>query len=126
MRMFGIFGKKAKYKTFNWFENFMGGHINIGNITIYGANAMCWAVNISTKKYGYICFSLPSIRRKKYKYDNYFYLSPNATPWACTYYLGSNKYEKVRAQIRKIKFGHNYNSFDEKISKELRKINDFI
>lgn len=110
MRMFGIIGKKAEYETMNWWENFMSGHISIGPITIYGANAMNWAVNISTRKWGYICFSLPSMRRRKYKIGHYFYLSPNGTPWACTYYRGSDKKEVIRAQIRKMNFGHGFNS----------------
>lgn len=50
-----------KYKSLNWFENFMSGHLSIGNITIYGSNDMCWSVNIKTRKLGYVCFTLPSI-----------------------------------------------------------------
>ena len=124
MRMFGIFGKKVKYETFNWWENFMSGHISIGKMTIYGANAMCWAVNIRTKKWGYICFSLPSIRRKKFKMGNYFYLSPNGAFWACTYYRGSDKKEKIRAEIRKLNFGHNFNTNNELTYRKLRCLND--
>jgi hypothetical protein len=108
--MFGFFGKKAKYESFNWWENFMSGHISIYNITIFGANAMNWAVNIRTKKWGYICFTLPSIRRYKSNQGHYFYLSPNATPWACTYYIGCDKKEEIRAKIRKLNFGHNFNT----------------
>lgn len=118
-----IWGITKKYKSMSWFENFMGGHLNIGKyITIYGANAMCWAVNIYTKKYGYICFSLPSIDRWKRKWGMYFYLSPNGTPWASTYYRGIDKREKERAFFRKSNFGHNFNV--DKLEKELRQIND--
>lgn len=94
----------------------MGGHISIGNLTIFGSNAMNWAVNISTKKWGYICFTLPVAsrfrrdRNGKLYFDWYFYLSPNATPWACTFYRGRNKEEVIRAQIRKLNFGHNFDS----------------
>jgi len=42
MRMFGFFGRKAKYEGLSWWENFMGGHITIGRVTIYGENAMRW------------------------------------------------------------------------------------
>ncbi len=111
MRMFWLFGKKAKYEGLNWFE--MGGHITIGKMTIYGANAMCWAVNIRTKKWGYICFTLPSIRRRKYKFGHYFYLSPNGTPCACTYYRGIDKNERIRADIRKLNLGHNFDANNE-------------
>lgn len=123
MRMFGLIGRKAKYESFNWFENFMGGHISIGNITIWGANAMCWAVTIHTKRWGYICFSLPSVRRHRAGWGHYFYLSPNGTPWACTYYRGLDDEEKIRAQIRKLNFGHNFNTNDEETYKKLRCLN---
>ena len=122
--MFGFFGRKAKYKTFNWFENFMGGHIHFWNITIFGANAMCWAVEIRTKRFGYVCFSLPSIRRKKEKRGSYFYLSPTGTPWASTYYRGSDKKEKIRAEIRLLNFGHNFNVNDKKTYQALRCLNN--
>lgn len=117
MRMFGFFGPKAKYSTFSWWENFMGGHLNIGKrLTIYGDNAMCWAVNIRTKRWGVVCFTLPSIRRWKRNklrpgaWPFYFYISPNGTPWAATYYLGGDKKEGIRAQIRKLNFGHNFDT----------------
>lgn len=108
----------------NWWENFMCGHISIGPITIWGANAMCWAVTIHTKRWGYICFSLPSLRRKKAKLGHYFYLSPNGTPWACTYYRGYNKKEVIRAQIRKMNFGHGFKSNDEETYQRLRCLNE--
>jgi hypothetical protein len=114
MRMFGFFGRKAEYTTFSWWENFMGGHINIGNrITIFGENAMHWAVEIRTKKYGVIVFTLPVKTFGKY-YGCHIYCSPNGTPWACTYYKSiwkeDNKAEEIRATIRKINFGHNFNT----------------
>lgn len=106
------------------------GHLNIGPMTIYGANAMNWTVNIRTKRWGYICFTLPAIARfrrdrytNKLTYHWYFYLSPNATPWACTFYRGSDKQERIRAQIRKLNFGHGCNSDSEKLYKKLRAIN---
>lgn len=122
MRMFWLFGKKAKYDTFNWWENFMGGHLNIGKLTIFGDNAMCWAVNYRTKKWGYVCFTLPSIKRKKMKMPYYLYLSPNGTPWASTFYIGGNKNERIRAQIRKLNFGHGFNT--NKNEYKLRALND--
>ena len=119
-----IWGINKTYQTMNWWENFMGGHISIGPITIWGANAMCWAVTIHTKRWGYICFSLPSLRRKKAKLHNYFYLSPNGTPWACTYYRGGNKKEVIRAQIRKMNFGHNFDTQIPKNYDRLRCLNE--
>jgi hypothetical protein len=44
------------------------------------------------------------------KMNRYFYLSPNGTPWACTYYRGYNKNEQIRADIRKMHLGHGFNT----------------
>lgn len=94
----------------------MGGHITIGNVTIFGANAMSWAVNIRTKKFGYICFTLPALSRwrttksGKKTFEWYFYLSPNGTPWAATFYRGSIGAYKRNAEVRRLKFGHGFDS----------------
>lgn len=96
--------------TFNKFarkRSSLRGHWNIGkNITLYGANAMSWAVNIHTKRWGWIHFTIPLLS----KWSFCFYVSPNATPWACTYYWGKDRDERIRAQIRKFNFGHNFNT----------------
>jgi len=64
------------------------GHINIGRrVTIYGDNAMHFAVNVWTHRWGYICFR-PSTRRHGHWNRWYFYVSPNATPWAATWGCG--------------------------------------
>lgn len=98
-----------------------GGHFHIGNrITVYwGNNAMHWAVNIYTKKYGYIC-AHPRTKAE----PAYFYLSPNATPWASTFYIGSDKDEYVRSRIRKTCFGHNFSldEFDDNYGMKNREI----
>jgi hypothetical protein len=115
-----IWGINKKYSGLSWWANFMGGHITFLNITIFGANAMSWAVNITTKKYGVICFSLPFlanyrvVSRHDYKkrWDLYLYFSPNGTPSASTFYWGTlNKSESIRAQIRKMNLGHNFNAY---------------
>lgn len=110
-----VFFSFKNWKTslgISWMELF-GGYINIGPITIYGANAMNWAVNIRTKRWGAICFTLPVLARwrkgrhdGKWHYNWYFYLSYNCTPWGSTFYRGSDKSEVIRAQIRKLNFGH--------------------
>lgn len=110
-----IWGITKKYHTLSWWENFMGGHITFGPITIFGANAMNWTVQAKTP-IGYLCFTLPVIAR--YRYDRngkkwwqwYAYLSPNGTPWACTWYIGSNTEEKIRARIRRYNFGHGFDT----------------
>jgi hypothetical protein len=126
MRSFLLVGKKAKYPALSWWENFMGGHLKIGDkITIYGENAMHWAVQIYTKKYGYIVFTLPLRTFGKY-WGCHIYFSPNGTPWASTYYKSlwkeNNKGEEKRAKIRKEKFGHNFNTDINR--DELRRINN--
>lgn len=90
-------------------ENFLSGHISIGNLTIYGRNAMHWGVNLYTKKYGYICFRLPLPCFGRW-WPLYFYCSPNATPWASTFMLGRKHDQEnwCRARIRYSCFGHNF------------------
>jgi len=78
---------RKRYKGLSWFENFMGGHVNIFNITIYGENAMHWGVTIKTSRWGYICFRLP-FRCFGDWHKLYFYCSPDATPSEATYTLG--------------------------------------
>lgn len=122
--------ESIKYKYLNFWHAFFGGHISFLNITIFGSNAMNWTVNIRTKKYGAICFTLPTLSRftkdrytKKYRFDWYFYLSPNGTPWASTYYIGSSKKENIRAKIRFLHFGHNFDSWS-KLNNELHELNN--
>lgn len=124
--MFGFFGKKAKYPGLSWWVNFAGGHINIGKrITIFGENAMHWAIEIRTKRFGVIVFTLPVRTFGKY-WGCHIYFSPNGTPWASTFYKSiwkeNNKAEEVRAKIRKMNFGHNFNTDVNRA--RLRKLND--
>ncbi len=109
-----IWGINKKYKALSWWENFMGGHLSIGNLTIFGSNSMCWTIQYYTKRWGYVCITLPSWARFKRKWDFYIYFSPNATPWACTMYIGTDKNEKLRAKIRNINFGHAFNTDDKR------------
>lgn len=113
MRIWGI---HKEYKSLSWWENFMGGHISVGHLTVFGANAMRWSGHYWTKRWGFICFTLPvaarwrtNSRGQKF-WQWYFYLSPNATPWAATFYRGSDKNEVIRAQIRKLNFGHGFST----------------
>jgi len=78
MRIWGI---NKRYNSLSWLENFMSGHVNLWKITIYGENAMNWAVNIRIGK-GHLCFTLPTWRRVIKKDGWYVYFSPDATPTA--------------------------------------------
>lgn len=100
---------KKKYPNLSFQENFLGEHISIGRLTIYGENAMHWGVTFWTKRWGYICFRLP-FRCFKQWWSLYFYLSPNGTPGASTLYCGSSQDERKYAPIRRKRFGHNFNT----------------
>ncbi|MGE5422736.1 MAG: hypothetical protein ACM3QW_05710 [Ignavibacteriales bacterium] len=108
-------------------EDKLDGHISIGNLTVFGANAMRWGCHYWTKKWGYICFRLP-LPYNGVWCPLYFYISPNATPWAATFMLGRkhNSRDWALSRIRRIKFGHNFRVNDEEIYTRLCEINDFI
>ena len=81
---------KKKYPSLSFAENFLGGHLTIGPVTVYGENAMHWAVNIRTRK-GWFCFRLP-FRSYGYWWPLYCYLSPDATPTRATkWFWGKGK-----------------------------------
>jgi len=81
---------KKKYPGLSFAENFLGGHICIGPITIFGENAMHWGVDIRIKRWGFICFRLP-FRCFKRWWPLYFYVSPNGTPQHATFWLFGKK-----------------------------------
>lgn len=122
-------------KIGNFLQKAIGGHVSIGKLTVYGDNAMHFGVTYWTMKYGYICFRLPIFcgivdyflyGDIPYWRPLYFYVSPNATPWAATFMLGKN--HDVRdwalARARKARFGHNFNT--EQHREELHKINQIL
>ena len=116
---------KKKYQTMSFTENFLSGDVEIGPVTIYGDNAMQWAVNISSKRFGYICFRLPFFSHRAW-WPLYFYCSPNATPWAATFMLGKkhSKRDYDLAPVRRRKLGHNFDTNDLINKTILNKIND--
>ena len=81
---------KKKYPSLSFAENFLGGRRNIDKITIYGENAMHWAVNMRTRRWGWVCFRLP-VRCFGRWWPLYFYCSPNATPKNATFWLFGRK-----------------------------------
>ena len=111
----------------NWIKKIISSYINIGNITIYGRNAMHFGVTIHTKKWGYICFRLP-LRCFGRWWPLYLYFSPNATPWASTFMLGKkhDRNDWALSRIRRIKFGHGFRCWDDEIREKLHKINNLI
>ena len=75
---------KKRYQSLSFAENFLGGHVTIGPVTIYGENAMHWAVNIKIRD-GWFCFRLP-IRCFGAWWPLYCYFSPDATPTRATWW----------------------------------------
>lgn len=112
------------------------GHFTIGNLTIFGDNAMHFGCHYWTKKYGYICWRLPlpvgiadKIRYGSYEklrwVPLYFYISRNATPWAAVFMIGKKHSpgDWALARLRRRYFGWNYNGDDEYEHALLFKIN---
>ncbi len=90
-----------------WFS----GHWVCGPVTVYGKNAMHWAMNIHTR-YGYLCLH-PTVKLWGQWWPWYAYLSPNATPWAATWGVGPGLDEPRRnIQWRREALGHGFAAND--------------
>lgn len=74
----------------NFLEKYLGGHINIGRLIIYGFNAMHVAFNYMTDK-TYICFHPPMHCFGKW-WPWYLYISRNATPQLAIWGTGPGFY----------------------------------
>jgi len=96
----------------DFLEKYLGGHISIGNITIYGWNAMHVAIQIWTKRWGFICFHPPG-RLLGYgkRCPWYFYISPNATPWGASFGFGPgiDREDKLRIYMRRNHYARCWN-----------------
>lgn len=68
-----------------WQDRWFTGHISLGPVTIYGANAMHWEINIRTR-WGFVCLH-PTTRTFGCRWPWYFRVSPDATPQAATFDL---------------------------------------
>lgn len=86
------------------------GHLSIGPVTIYGRNAMHWAVDIRTRR-GTLCLR-PTTWTFGVRWPWYLYLSPNATPWAATFAIGPGVAvaEKLLSPVRRALFGFRYDT----------------
>lgn len=67
----------AKYEK-RWQDRIMPGHITIGPVTLYGANAMHWTLEVSTP-WGFLC-AHPTTHTFGGKWPWKVFLSPDATP----------------------------------------------
>jgi len=82
-----------------WQDRLFRGHVSFGDplnmgrgrgpsrVTIYGANAMHWAINVWVRG-SYWCFH-PTTRTFGGRWRWYFYISPDGTPCAATFHLGT-------------------------------------
>ena len=77
---------KRRYPSLSWIQNHLGGHIRLGPVVLFGENAMHWAINIKTNRWGYVCFRLPFLCFGRW-WPLYFYCSPDATPTRATFIL---------------------------------------
>jgi hypothetical protein len=92
------------------FDRYLGGSLRLGPVVTYGFNAMHVAINIRTRRWGYLCFH-PTIRCFGVWWPWYFYASPNATPQAATFAIGPwvDYQYRAGAIIRRVRLGHNFN-----------------
>lgn len=115
-------------KLMGFWWTFFRGHVSIGPFTIFGANAMNWCLCIYGTPWGNLHIDLPVIARwrqnrdGKWIYHSSVYASPNGTPGASTWYRGTDRYEAIRARIRKLNFGHNFNTKKNEVA--LRTLNN--
>jgi len=88
------------------------GSLSVGPVTVYGANAMHWAINIRTR-WGTLC-AHPTTRTFGGRWPWYLYLSENATPWAAVFAVGPgiDSYDLDKAWIRlgRILHGRSFNT----------------
>lgn len=70
-----------------WQDRVFRGHVNIGPVTIYGANAMHWAVNVRIGD-SWWCFH-PRTHTFGTVWPWYFYISTDGTPHGATLKTGS-------------------------------------
>lgn len=68
-------------------QKYFGGHIHVAGVTIYGWNAMHCAINIYTKRWGYLCFH-PTMYVFGRWWPWYAYVSRNATPSSASWGIG--------------------------------------
>lgn len=82
-----------------FWERRLGGHVSFWGhrVTIFGWNAMHVAINI--RAFGIYWCIHPTIRCFGHWWPWYFYISPNATPWAAWLRIGPGV-ERPRGLVR--------------------------
>lgn len=106
---------RVRYAIDRFLSRYVGGHISIGPVTVFGYNTMHWAINIRTIRWGIVCFRPSMITPFGDWWRWYFYVSPNGTPWAATFAIGPglDRSDKFMSHVRRYCFGHNFDTDGE-------------
>lgn len=117
-----------KLKACGFWFTFFSGHWNLTKyVTLFGENAMHWSLNIYNTKWGHIHIDLPTWSRLTGKRTWCMFASPNGTPWAATWYIGTtNHRDGTRARIRRQVLGHNFKVNDDETYAKMRALNENI
>ena len=126
LRQNGPMGERLRYALDAMLNRYVGGHVSKGQVTVYGYNAMHWAITIRTRRWGRVCFRPTTITPFGVRWRWYFYVSPNGTPWAATFAVGPGltREDKFMSHIRRYLFGHNFNTDTEGFSEWNRQMRD--
>lgn len=94
-----------------WLEVHAGGHATLGPVTIFGNNAMHYTIEVTTRRWGYLCIRPPVYSLGRW-HPWHVFASPNGTPWAATFMAGPRftQDERRDARYRRRKYGHNFDS----------------
>lgn len=85
-------------------NRYLGGHLSLGPVTLYGHNAMRYAITVWCRPLGLYLCARPSTPHRGW----YFFASPNATPCAALVAFGPGieSYERERVLARWQQFRH--------------------
>lgn len=72
-----------------WQDRLFRGHVTVGPVTIYGANAMHWAINVWWLGH-YWCVH-PHTRTYGGSWPPYFYISRDGTPQTACFMVGRDE-----------------------------------
>lgn len=92
--------------TSRWQDKWFRGHVSWGPLTVYGANAMHWALNLKTP-WGYLCFH-PTTRTFGTRWPWSLYLSRDATPSIAAWAFGPgvDRQDKMALLLRRHGYCH--------------------
>lgn len=92
------------YYRERWIDRVWTGHLNLGPVTVYGANAMHWALEIHIRGHGYLC-AHPTTKTFGAVWPWYVYLSPNATPGSAKWGIGPGFDGPRKRPVRNVRVG---------------------